>query len=69
MEEPQESLFTLQFIAVLIAGFVMCAFLFYEMMNFADAGNLILVILTSIAIALVAVVILKFVKYQQIKRI
>lgn len=69
MEKTQESLFTSRVIAVLIAGFTICAFLFYEMMKFADAGNLILVILTSIAISIVAVVILKYIKHQQIKRI
>ncbi|WP_370571945.1 hypothetical protein [Methanomethylovorans sp.] len=69
MEEPQEPLFTSQVIAVLIAGFAICSFLFYEMMKFADAGNLILVILTSISISIVAVVILKYIKYQQLKKI
>lgn len=69
MEERQEPLFTSQVIGVLIAGFAICAFLFYEMMKFADAGNLILVILTSISISIVAVVVLKYIKHQQIKRI
>ncbi|OPY21063.1 MAG: hypothetical protein A4E24_00790 [Methanomethylovorans sp. PtaU1.Bin093] len=69
MEKTQEPLFTSKVIGVLIAGFAICAFLFYEMMKFADAGNLILVILTSIAISIVAIVILKFIKHQQIKRI
>lgn len=69
MERTQESLFTLKFIAVLIAGFAICALLFYWMLKFADAGNLIFVILTSIAVSIVTIVILKYIKYQQIKRI
>jgi uncharacterized membrane protein len=69
MEKTNETLFTSQFIAVLITGFAICAFLFYEMMKFADEGSLILVILTSMSISIVAIIILKFVKHQQIKRI
>jgi hypothetical protein len=69
MEEPQEPLFTSQVVGVLIAGFAICAFLFYEMMKFADAGNLVLVILTSISISIVAIFILKFIKHQQMKKL
>lgn len=69
MEEPQEPLFTSQIVGVLIAGFAICALLFYEMMKFADAGNLVLVILTSISISVVAIFVLKFIKHQQMKKL
>lgn len=69
MEKSKETLFTSQVITVLIIGFVICAFLFYEMMKFADEGSLILVMLTSISISIVAIAIVKYIKYQQIKRI
>lgn len=67
MEKPQEPLFSSQAIVFLIAGFAISAFLFYEMMKFAEAGNLILVILTSISISIVAVVVLKYIKHLQEK--
>jgi uncharacterized membrane protein len=67
MEKPQEPLFSSRAIAFLIAGFAISAFLFYEMMKFAEAGNLTLVILTSISISIVAVVILKYIKHLQKK--
>ncbi|MBC7085214.1 MAG: hypothetical protein H5T43_02430 [Methanomethylovorans sp.] len=68
-EKTQKTLFTSQVIAVLIAGLAICIFLFYEMMKFADDGNLTLVILISVSISIVAVFIIKYIKHQQIKRI
>jgi uncharacterized membrane protein len=69
MEEPLGKIFSLPISILLLAGALMSAFLFYSMMKYAEAGNLIMVILLAIAISIVALVIGKAIKLQQLRKL
>lgn len=54
---------------LIIVGIVVSAFLFRSLLNYADEGNLIMVILMAVAVAAIALVITKAIQYQQIKEL
>jgi uncharacterized membrane protein len=54
---------------LVIVGVVVSAFIFRSLLNYADEGNLIMVVLMAVAVAAIALVITKAIQYQQIKEL
>ncbi len=54
---------------LIIVGVVVSAFIFRSLLNYADEGNLIMVVLMAVAVAAIALVITKAIQYQQIKEL
>jgi uncharacterized membrane protein len=69
MEGPLGKIYSLPISLLLLAGALMSAFLFYSMMKYAEAGNLIMVILLAIAVSIVAFVIGQAIKYQHLREL
>lgn len=69
MTKSQDSIFSPKIAFIIFLGMILCAGLFYLMMKFADAGNLVYVILTALGIGFIGFFISKYIRYEQIKRI
>jgi uncharacterized membrane protein len=69
MEGPLGKIYSLPILILLLAGALMSAFLFYSMMKYAEAGNIIMVLLLAIAISIVALVIGQAIKFQHLKEL
>ena len=54
---------------LIIVGIVISAFVYRSLLNYADEGNLIMVILMAVAVAFIALVITKVIRYYQIKEL
>ena len=54
---------------LIIVGVVVSAFIFRSLLNYADEGTLIMVVLMAVAVAAIALVITKAIQYQQIKEL
>jgi uncharacterized membrane protein len=69
MEGPLGKIYSLPISILFIAGALISAFLFYSMMKYAEAGNLIMVILLAIAVSVVAFVIGQAIKFHHLREL
>ncbi|ETA68842.1 hypothetical protein MettiDRAFT_2328 [Methanolobus tindarius DSM 2278] len=68
MEGPLGKIYGMPAAVLLVVGMVLSAFLFYSLMKAAENGNVLMVVILSIAISIVAFVISKAIKFQNMKK-
>ena len=68
MEGPLGKIYGMPAVVLLVVGMVLSAFLFYSLMKAAENGNVLMVVILSIAISIVAFVISRAIKFQNMKK-
>ncbi|MDI3484940.1 MAG: hypothetical protein PWQ75_227 [Methanolobus sp.] len=68
MEGPLGKIYGMPAAVLLVFGMVLSAFLFYSLMKAAENGNVLMVVILSIAISIVAFVISRAIKFQNMKK-
>ncbi|MDK2939165.1 MAG: hypothetical protein PWQ51_1329 [Methanolobus sp.] len=68
MEGPLGKIYGMPAAVLLVVGMVLSAFLFYSLMKAAENGNVLMVVILSIAISIVAFVISRAIKFQNMKK-
>jgi hypothetical protein len=68
MEGPLGKIYSIPAVVLLVVGMVLSAFLFYSLMKAAENGNAMMVVILAIAISIVAFVISRALKFQNLKK-
>jgi hypothetical protein len=68
MEGPLGKIYGMPAAVLLVVGMILSAFLFYSLMKAAENGNVLMVVILSIAISIVAFVISRAIKFQNMKK-
>ncbi len=69
IEKPLDNKNGIKTLIMLVAGIGITAFLFYSLMQAAESGNLLMVILLAVSVSFVAFLIGKLVKNQLMKEL
>ncbi len=64
-----EKIYKAPIIPIISIGILISAFLFYSLLNYADEGNLVMVVIIGIAIGIVAIFITRAINYQRYKNL
>nr|WP_321497683.1 hypothetical protein [uncultured Methanolobus sp.] len=68
MEGPLGKIYSMPAAVLLVVGMVLSAFLFYSLMKAAENGNVLMVVILAVAISIVAFVISRAIKFQNLKK-
>ena len=68
MEGPLGKIYGMPAAVLLVVGMILSAFLFYSLMKAAENGNVLMVVILSIAISIVAFVISRAIKFQNMNK-
>ncbi|MDK2827100.1 hypothetical protein SAMN04488589_0359 [Methanolobus vulcani] len=68
MEGPLGKIYSIPPAVLLVVGMVLSAFLFYSLMKAAENGNVLMVVILAIAISIVAFVVSRAIKFQNLKK-